>query len=121
MECLGPRTALKRAAPVCSCWYGGMDLVIAGMMAVKEAALEQVRLTRRTGLIDGDGQIVVTLPIRASHSGDYVAVATPDIGPTALALEHVHARRGHMKWIIPALAGEDRSRESRNHRPSQQS
>lgn len=80
-----------------------MDVVVAGTMAMEQAALQQVCLARGRCFVDGHRQIVVTLPMRASHSGDHVAVAAAHISPAALPLEEVNTWRSHIIQSIALL------------------
>lgn len=91
-----------------------MDVVVARTVSMEQAALKQVGLARGGRLVDCDRQIVVALPIRTSHSGEYVAVAAAHISLTALPLEKVDAWSGHILAIIPAQNGERPWPECRN-------
>ena len=61
-------------------------------MLMEETAFEQVGLPRRRGLIDGYGQIVTRSGVRPAHPADDIAIATPHIGVSTIALEEINAR-----------------------------
>ena len=69
-----------------------MNCVIAGPMLMEETTFEQVGLPCRSGLIDGYGQIITRSGVRAPHPAEDIAVATPHIGVSAIALEEINAR-----------------------------
>ena len=69
-----------------------MNCVVAGPMLVEETTFEQVGLPRRRGLIDGYGQVVTRIGVRAAHPADDIEIATPHIGVSTVALEEIDAR-----------------------------
>jgi hypothetical protein len=73
-----------------------MNVIVAGTMAMKKAAPQQICLTRGDRLVHSHRQIVITLPMRASHSGKHVTVTAAHISPAAFPLEKVNTWRSHI-------------------------